>query len=176
MADLSVYLTDDIRSRTMERLPTQRAWGEGGMLPGPFFAPKGSCLEWADGRPWLLTSSCPFPLGPWAQRNPWTARTYVFIRRLVGADQVRVEARESHDGPDGEEAHHGLQHSGLESRTRTGRRGELLECLGDCDGWDPCLGLLRRSSLAGVSSPTWGTPLGRPYATFSCHLLSIRAQ
>lgn len=42
--------------------------------------------------------------------DPNLPGTYVFIRGLVGADQVRVETREPHDGPDGEEADHGLQH------------------------------------------------------------------
>lgn len=49
--------------------------------------------------------------------RPIPPGTYIFIRRLVGADQVRVEAREPDDGPDGEEAYHGLQHGDLESRT-----------------------------------------------------------
>lgn len=51
--------------------------------------------------------TCPRPLLP---------GTYIFIRRLVGADQVRVETREPHDRPDREEAHHGLQHGDPESR------------------------------------------------------------
>lgn len=42
---------------------------------------------------------------------PHPTGTYVFIRGLVGAYQVRVETREPHDGPDREEADHGLQHS-----------------------------------------------------------------
>ena len=42
---------------------------------------------------------------------PHPTGTYVFIRGLVGAYQVGVETREPHDGPDGEEADHGLQHS-----------------------------------------------------------------
>lgn len=41
---------------------------------------------------------------------PHPTGTYVFIRGLVGAYQVGVETREPHDGPDGEEADHGLQH------------------------------------------------------------------
>ena len=37
--------------------------------------------------------------------------THVFIGGLVGADQVGMEAREAHYGPDREETHHHLQHS-----------------------------------------------------------------
>lgn len=36
--------------------------------------------------------------------------THIFIGGLVGADKVGMEAREPYDGPDGEEAHHHLQH------------------------------------------------------------------
>ena len=38
--------------------------------------------------------------------------THIFIGGLVGADQVGEEPRQTHDGPDGEETHHHLQHSG----------------------------------------------------------------
>lgn len=37
--------------------------------------------------------------------------THIFIGGLIGADQVSMEAREAHYGPDREETHHHLQHS-----------------------------------------------------------------
>ena len=84
--------------------------GVGKSFSRRLFVPRGSHLERGLGRP-----GCPhlfflyFP-----QKNtptPHPAGTYVFVRGLVGAYQVCVETREPHDGPDGEEADHGLQHS-----------------------------------------------------------------
>lgn len=41
-----------------------------------------------------------------------------------------MEPGEPDDGPDGEEAHHGLQHGDWESRKQTGRAGSTLRPLG----------------------------------------------
>lgn len=96
-----------------------------------FLAPRGSHLDW-DMQKTLapkLVSFPPLPLDTDAHtQHSSPPGTYVFIRRLVGADQVRVETREADNRPDGEEAHHGLQHSGLESRSRTGKAGGLSGC------------------------------------------------
>lgn len=43
--------------------------------------------------------------------KPHSTITHIFIGGLIGADQVGMEAWETHNGPDREEAHHHFQHS-----------------------------------------------------------------
>lgn len=81
--------------------------------------PKVLTAGWDVGEKVTLTSPFPsllrgmqIPCRHHADTHVLPSGTYVFICCLVGADQVCVEAREANDGPDGEEAHHSLQHSG----------------------------------------------------------------
>lgn len=84
--------------------------GVGKCFSRRLFSPRGSHLERELGRPGgLHLFFLYFP--PKNTPVPHPTGTYVFIRGLVGAYQVGVETREPHDGPDGEEADHGLQHS-----------------------------------------------------------------
>lgn len=104
-------------------------------FPSVPFVSKGSRLErdaWEESAPDLSLSFPPPGLSTAERPAPpplppchTQSGTYIFICRLVGADQVRVEAREANDGPDREEADHGLQHGGAKSRSmRSG--AELL--------------------------------------------------
>lgn len=83
--------------------------GVGKCFSRRLFASRGSHLERElrrPGGPHLFFLYFP----PKNMPMPHPTGTYVFIRGLVGAYQVRVETREPHDGPDGEKADHGLQH------------------------------------------------------------------
>lgn len=119
-----------------------------------------------------LSSLVPSPLGCRSHPGPMPPGTHILIRRLVGADQVRVEPGEPDDGPDGEEAHHGLQHGDRESRKQTGRAGSALRPLGSRA--DVRLG--QETPQAAPPRPLAPSPLVSPTRDFRGHLTVSLAQ